>query len=205
MKATTGKVSKVALKSNPEQQYNIVSQEKEKVLLSPANFEGEVVTVTTKEYIKNYSIVDIQMNPEPEVVQKQRFVPGTKLVPEGETDRQARVSKEGTKSDAIRKLLQEGKTVAQAAKETNSHYSFVWGIAQRLFKGNVPQANKTKTDSLSQKIRDMYDAGKSKSEIKKALLVDYSFVYSVVKAYELKLNKNKPIPTTEAVPEVQEA
>lgn len=181
MKATTGKVSKVALKSNPEQHYSVVTQEKEKVTLSPANFEGEVVTVTTKEYIKNYNIVDIQMNPEPERP--------TSTVPRATTSSTPR---EGTKSDLIRKLLQEGKTVAQAAKETNSHYSFVWGIAQRLFKGEVPQVNKTKTDSLSQKIRDMYDEGKSKSEIKKALQVDYSFVYGVLKAYEIKLGKSKP-------------
>lgn len=181
MKATTGKVSKVALKSNPEQQYSIVSQDKEGVVLSPANFEGEVTRVTTKEYIKNYSIVDIQMDPEPVKAPKVPDAEGT--VPF--------TPKEGTKSDAIRKLLQEGKTVAQAAKETNSHYSFVWGIAQRLFKGEVPSTNRSKVDSQSQKIRDLYDQGKSKSDIKKELQLDYSFVYGVIKAYEIKLGKSK--------------
>lgn len=194
-KARTGRVSKVALKSNPEAIFNVVSQDKEKVVLNPVGTEDQI-EIAPKEFIRNYNIVDIKMD---EIPQPQKTAATTPR-PAGQSQ-----PKEGTKSEQIRQMLSEGKSVAEVAKATNSHYSFVWGVAQRFFKGNIPTSNKSKGDSLSQKIRDMYDAGKSKSEIKKALLVDYSFVYSVIKAYELKLNKNKPIPTTEAVPEVQEA
>ena len=194
-KAQTGKVSKVALKSNTEATFNVVSQAKEKVVLNPTGTEDQI-EVTPKEFIKNYNIVDIKMDEIPQPTVHNASTPR----PAGQSQ-----PKEGTKSELIRQMLAEGKSVAEVAKATNSHYSFVWGVAQRFFKGDIPTSNKSKGDSVSQKIRDMYDEGKSKSDIKKALLVDYSFVYSVIKAYELKLNKNKPIPTTEAVPEVQEA
>lgn len=192
-KAQTGRISKVALKSNPEAIFNVISQDKEKVVLNPVGTEDQI-EIAPKEFIRNYNIVDIKMD---ELPQPQKTAATTpKPVRQSQP-------KEGTKSERIRQMLSEGKSVAEVAKATNSHYSFVWGVAQRFF-GDIPTSNKSKGDSLSQRIRDMYDAGKSKSEIKKALLVDYSLVYSVIKAYELKLNKNKPTPTTEAAPEVQE-
>lgn len=177
-KTTTGKVTRVLLKSNPEQQYNVVEQTKEKVVLNPVGTDTNI-EFTPKEFIREFNIAEVKMDETPI---PQKAAPSTT----------PQTVREGTKSEAIRKLLDEGKTVAEAAKATNSHYSFVWGIAQRHFKGDVPTANKTKTDSVSQKIRDLYDEGKTKSEIKKALLVDYSFVYSVVSAYERKLGKTQP-------------
>ena len=176
-RTTTGKVSKVALKSNPDIQYDVVSQDKEKVVLR--GLDGQDIEVTPKEYVKSYSIVDIKMNEVPETK-------ATPITPGAST---TSVPREGTKSEKIRQLLSEGKSVAEAAKATDSHYSFVWGVAQRYFKGEVPTATKSNEDSKSAQIRKLYDEGKTKSEIKKALLVDYSFVYSVVSAYELKLQR----------------
>lgn len=191
-KAQTGRISKVALKSNPEAIFNVISQDKDKVVLSPASGEGETITITPKEFVTQYNIVDIKMD---EIPQPQK-APQT-----GSQTASQSQPKDGTKSATIRKLLDEGKSVAEAAKLTNSHYSFVWGIAQRHFKGDIPTSNKARGDSLSQKIRDMYDEGRSKSEIKKALLVDYSFVYSVVSAYERKLGKSRPEQTEEVAQE----
>lgn len=36
------------------------------------------------------------------------------------------------KSDKIRELLTEGKSVAEVARETKSHYSFVYSVKQRM-------------------------------------------------------------------------
>jgi hypothetical protein len=90
------------------------------------------------------------------------------------------VTKAPTKSDMIRALFTEGATVAEIAKATNSHYSFVYGVCRAL-KGSSPSEDKG--PSRSDEIRAMADAGNTPGEIARALNANYSFVHSVVKKH----------------------
>lgn len=92
-----------------------------------------------------------------------------------------------SKSAMIRQLTDEGKTVAQIAKEMNSNYSFVYGVVQRHKGATNGDTTTVRKDSTSGQIRNLFDQGKSIADIKKDLGLDYSFVYSVVKAYKKKL------------------
>jgi hypothetical protein len=90
------------------------------------------------------------------------------------------VPKAPTKSDLIRAMFTEGSTVAEIAKATNSHYSFVYGVCKTL-KGSSP--SESKGPSRSDEIRALADAGATPGEIAKALNANYSFVHSVVKKH----------------------
>jgi hypothetical protein len=85
-----------------------------------------------------------------------------------------------TKSDLIRVMFTNGSTVAEIAKATNSHYSFVYGVCRAL-KGSSP--SESKGTSRSDEIRALADAGATPGEIAKALNANYSFVHSVVKKH----------------------
>jgi DNA invertase Pin-like site-specific DNA recombinase len=100
-----------------------------------------------------------------------------------------------SKSSQIRRLLDEGKSVAEIAKELNSNYSFVYGVAKRHLNGET--ATTPKKDSISQKIRDMFDNGMKRGEIARELNVDYSFVFSVVKAHQKRKGTDEACVTQE--------
>lgn len=85
-----------------------------------------------------------------------------------------------TKSDLIRVLFTNGMSVAEIAKQTNSHYSFVYGVCRAL-KGSSPSEDRG--PSRSDEIRALADAGHNPGEIAKALNANYSFVHSVVKKH----------------------
>lgn len=93
------------------------------------------------------------------------------------------------KSDLIRSMYQEGKTVAEIAKELDSHYSFVYGVVKNMLGGAKPTADKG--PSKSDQIRAMVDQGKTPGEIAKELNSNYSFVHTVVKKYKAELEANK--------------
>lgn len=92
-----------------------------------------------------------------------------------------------SKSSIIRQLTDEGFTVAQIAKELNSNYSFVYGVVQRHRGATNGETAAVRVDSISGQIRKLFDSGKTVAEIKKELGLDYSFVYSVVKAHKKRL------------------
>lgn len=96
-----------------------------------------------------------------------------------------------SKSSIIRQLTDEGKTVAQIAKELNSNYSFVYGVVQRHRGATNEKTTTVREKSISGQIRALYDTGKTTAEIKKELGLDYSFVYSVIKAHKKRLEAGK--------------
>ena len=95
-----------------------------------------------------------------------------------------------TKSEKFRKMYDEGKTVGEIAKATNSHYSFVYGVLDRYTDGNVRTAGRG--EGKSEKFREMYKAGKTVGEIAKETNSNYSFVFSVIKKYRKEQEKQQP-------------
>lgn len=89
--------------------------------------------------------------------------------------------KEPTKSDLIRAMYKSGSSVAEIAKATSSHYSFVYGVC-RAVEGASP--TKQSGPSKSDDIRTLAAEGKTPGEIAKVLNSNYSFVHSVVKKWK---------------------
>lgn len=85
-----------------------------------------------------------------------------------------------SKSDLMRKLYENGKSVSDISKLLNSHYSFVYGVIDRYSDGNIRKEVK---ESKSDVIRNMWDKNMSVGEISKELNSNYSYVFSVVKKY----------------------
>lgn len=84
-----------------------------------------------------------------------------------------------TKSELFRRLYDNGLEIAEIARITESHYSFVYGVIS-----NSREIRKVKKITKSDTIREMYDEGKKVGEIAKELNSNYSFVFSVVKKYK---------------------
>lgn len=94
-----------------------------------------------------------------------------------------------TKSEMFRIMYDYNMEICEIAKQTESHYSFVYGVISAS--REVREIVKT---SKSDEIRKMFDDGKTPGEISKLLNSNYSFVFSVVKKY-----KNSKIDVTAAV------
>lgn len=86
------------------------------------------------------------------------------------------------KSDMMRSMYQEGMSVAQIAKATNSHYSFVYGVIKNFLGGAKPTSEKG--ESKSDQIRLLAAQGKTPGDIAKELNSNYSFVHTVVKKWK---------------------
>ena len=97
-----------------------------------------------------------------------------------------------SKSELFRKMYDAGLEICEIAKETDSHYSFVYGVIS-----NSREIRQVKKESISDEIRRLADEGKKPGEIAKELNRNYSFVFGVVK----KHNASK----TAQVAEVKEA
>lgn len=108
-------------------------------------------------------------------------LPGSTLTPAQAAAATVTVQKTPTKSDVIRALYTQGISVAEIAKATSSHYSFVYGVCRAL-KGSSPSEDRG--PSRSDEIRVLADAGHTPGEIAKALNANYSFVHSVVKKHK---------------------
>lgn len=93
-----------------------------------------------------------------------------------------------TKSDLIRSMYQEGMSVSKIAKETNSHYSFVYGVIKNMLGGEKPTSEKG--PSKSDLIREYADQGMTPGEIAKELNANYSFVHTVVKKHRAEQGGN---------------
>lgn len=85
-----------------------------------------------------------------------------------------------SKSNVMRSMFEEGKTVSEISHELNANYAFVYGVIQRYCQKtgrDMPTA--TKTGSKSEQIRQMFDDGKTIGQIAKELNANYSYVWSV--------------------------
>lgn len=85
-----------------------------------------------------------------------------------------------TKSEGFRKLYEDGMSVGEIAKATDSHYSFVYGVIA----GSFENVRKNKGPSKSDEIRKLADTGLTPGQIAKELNSNYSFVHSVVKKHK---------------------
>lgn len=90
--------------------------------------------------------------------------------------------KEPTKSDSFIAMYEAGKTISEIAKETNSQYSFVYGVIDKRI-GLTRQPKAERSDA----IRDLAAQGKTPGQIAKELNANYSFVHTVVKKYKATL------------------
>lgn len=88
-----------------------------------------------------------------------------------------------TKSDRIRQMYDEGKTVAEIARELNTHYSFVHTVVAKYRENGAPTKH-SERPSKSKSIRSLYDQGRTLKEIKELLNLDYAFVYGVLKRHK---------------------
>lgn len=87
-----------------------------------------------------------------------------------------------TKSKLFVEMYEAGKTITEIAKETNSQYSFVYGVIDKRI-GLVRQPKAERSDA----IRELAAQGKTPGQIAKELNANYSFVHTVVKKYKATL------------------
>lgn len=127
-------------------------------------------------------------------VPKQVHVPQPSKKGEGEkpnvTVLQGEEDLKVTKSDLMRKMHDEGMSVAQIARELKCNYGFVYSVIKRYKETGAPERKK---ETKSEIMRRMYDEGKTVAQIAKELNANYSFVYGVIKRYkeELELQSRK--------------
>ena len=81
---------------------------------------------------------------------------------------------------------EEGLSVGEISKVSKNHYSFVYGVVERISEGSIRKVNSV---SNSEMFRRMWDEGKSIGEISKELNKNYSFVFSVVDRYRKEKEK----------------
>lgn len=87
---------------------------------------------------------------------------------------------ENSKSQQIRELLDQGRTVSEIAKELGIRYNFAYNVASRYCIQANKEMPRQRKESKAARIRELYQEGKSIGEIQKTLGVDYSTVYHVV-------------------------
>jgi len=96
------------------------------------------------------------------------------------------------KSQMFREMYDQGMGVAQIAKETGCHYSYVYGVIQRLCNKRGEEIRREKKGpTRSDQIREMYAQGMKVGQIAKKLNANYSFVFSVCKKYKEQMEAAK--------------
>lgn len=101
-----------------------------------------------------------------------------------------------TKSQKIRELYDEGKSISEISRIMNVNYSFVYQTIKKycdkIGKEFITRENK---ETKSQKIRELYLRGLSISQISKELQTNYNYVWSIVNKMKKVNNKgNWKIP-----------
>lgn len=86
---------------------------------------------------------------------------------------------EVSKSQMIRDMYHDGKTISEIAKTLGIRYNFAYNVIQRYQQINGIE-KPPKEPSKAQQIRDLFKEGQTVSEIKKLLGLDYGVVYQVV-------------------------
>lgn len=88
------------------------------------------------------------------------------------------------KSEVMRQMYKDGKSVTEISHELNANYSYVYGVIERLCNKDGVEMRKITKDSKSDKIREMSMTGMTVGQIAKELNSNYSFVHSVVKKFK---------------------
>jgi hypothetical protein len=91
-----------------------------------------------------------------------------------------------SKSKIFVQLYNEGFDVADIARSTENHYSFVYGRIQESVGGNASDVRKFRTDNKADKIREFYKNGYTPAQIARKLsengdYTNYSYVMTVIK------------------------
>lgn len=91
-------------------------------------------------------------------------------------------NKTESKSDVMRKMWSEGVSISDIAKQTHSHYSFVYETVKKFArKQNVEfTTNQPQKERRADKFREDYQAGMSIGEIAKKHNANYSYVWTVI-------------------------
>lgn len=89
------------------------------------------------------------------------------------------------KSEVMRKMWDEGKSVSEISKELGCHYSYVYGVIERhVGKDNMRDRVKDRNEQTkSSEFRKLWDEGKTIGEIAKMTNSNYSYVWSVIEKY----------------------
>lgn len=92
-----------------------------------------------------------------------------------------------SKSEMMRSMWDEGRTIADISKELGCVYSYVYGVIDRyeLSKGNDIRGAKKTGSSKADKVRALYEAGMEIGDIcremvKEGVYINYSYCWSIV-------------------------
>lgn len=88
--------------------------------------------------------------------------------------------KKVNKSEVMRKLFKDGKSVSEISKEMNVNYSYVYQVVSKM---DGFEKKKDKGERKSDVIRKLWKEGKSVGEISYELRTNYSYVWKVVDDY----------------------
>lgn len=119
--------------------------------------------------------------------EKKRNAPAAASAP-AEAQEVRMVQATGNKSDQMRKLHEQGATVAQIAKELDANYSFVYSVIKKFKEEGAP--HRSVEGSKSEQMRMLFDQGKSVATIAKELDVNYAFAYGVIRRYKMEKEGN---------------
>lgn len=91
-----------------------------------------------------------------------------------------------SKSKTFVQLYNEGYDVADIARSTENHYSFVYGRIQESVGGDAADVRKFRKSNKADKIREMFNDGFTPAQIARKLSEDgeytnYSYVMTVIK------------------------
>lgn len=85
-----------------------------------------------------------------------------------------------SKSEKIRKLYENGLTIANIAKILNINYSFAYQtVSKYCEKANIPKITKDPKDSKAAKIRELFENGENIGNIAKSLNSNYCYVWNI--------------------------
>lgn len=91
-------------------------------------------------------------------------------------------TKKQTKSDMMRKMWSEGTSISDIAKQTDSHYSFVYETIKKFARKQNKEftTNQPQRERRADKFREDYENGLSIGEIAKKHNANYSYVWTVI-------------------------
>lgn len=123
--------------------------------------------------------VTTQENQTKEVVVTEVEQPEVEIPVKPQEVTKSKETAEVSKSQMIRDMYHDGKTISEIAKTLGIRYNFAYNVIQRYQQINGIE-KPPKEPSKAQQIRDLFKEGKTVSEIKKLLGLDYGVVYQVV-------------------------
>lgn len=90
-------------------------------------------------------------------------------------------TKKPSKSQLIREMYEQGKSVSTIAKELGVNYAMAYQITQRYCesKGIKHTTNKDNVESKASIVRKLYREGLTIGEIAKQLNSNYSYIWSI--------------------------